>query len=79
NEPKLDDSGFKSDRSVPIEEHIEKLWPILTKENKLNKGTFIGLPHPYVVPGGRFQEMYYWDSYFTMLGLVEAGKIEQAK
>jgi alpha,alpha-trehalase len=29
------------------------------------------LPYPYVVPGGRFREVYYWDSYFTMLGLAD--------
>jgi alpha,alpha-trehalase len=28
------------------------------------------LPHPYVVPGGQFNEMYGWDSYFIVLGLV---------
>src|SRR5262249_34789297 len=28
------------------------------------------LPHPYVVPGGRFNEMYGWDSYFIQLGLL---------
>lgn len=28
------------------------------------------LPHPYIVPGGRFNEMYGWDSYFILLGLV---------
>ena len=28
------------------------------------------LPHPYVVPGGRFNEMYGWDSYFIVLGLL---------
>jgi alpha,alpha-trehalase len=31
------------------------------------------LPQPYIVPGGRFREIYYWDSYFTMLGLRESG------
>jgi len=30
--------------------------------------------HPYVVPGGRFREVYYWDSYFTMLGLEQGGR-----
>lgn len=29
------------------------------------------LPHPYIVPGGRFNEMYGWDSYFILLGLVQ--------
>src|SRR6266481_5937072 len=32
------------------------------------------MPDPYVVPGGRFREMYYWDSYFTMLGLATSGR-----
>lgn len=36
--------------------------------------SLIKLPHPYVVPGGRFREIYYWDSYFTMLGLRAAGR-----
>jgi len=34
--------------------------------------SLLPLPRPYVVPGGRFREMYYWDSYFTMLGLEES-------
>jgi alpha,alpha-trehalase len=37
------------------------------------------LPHPYVVPGGRFNEMYGWDSYFIQVGLLRAGKIELAR
>jgi alpha,alpha-trehalase len=37
------------------------------------------LPHPYVVPGGRFNEMYGWDSYFIQVGLVRDGEIELAK
>jgi len=37
------------------------------------------LPHPYVVPGGRFNEMYGWDSYFIVLGLVEDGRVPIAK
>jgi alpha,alpha-trehalase len=37
------------------------------------------LPNRYVVPGGRFNEMYGWDSYFIILGLVEDKKTELAK
>lgn len=37
------------------------------------------LPHPYVVPGHRFSEMYGWDSYFMMLGLLQDGMIDMAK
>jgi alpha,alpha-trehalase len=37
------------------------------------------LPHPYVVPGGRFNEMYGWDSYFVILGLLESGRVDLAR
>ena len=37
------------------------------------------LPFPYVVPGGRFNEMYGWDSYFIQVGLLQDGEIELAK
>ncbi|HEX3987413.1 MAG TPA: trehalase family glycosidase [Acidobacteriaceae bacterium] len=37
------------------------------------------LPHPYVVPGGRFNEMYGWDSYFILLGLLEDGRVDLAR
>jgi alpha,alpha-trehalase len=37
------------------------------------------LPNPYVVPGGRFNEMYGWDSYFIQVGLLGDGETELAK
>lgn len=37
------------------------------------------LPSPYVVPGGRFNEMYGWDSYFIQVGLLRDGELEMAK
>src|SRR5947209_5109609 len=37
------------------------------------------LPEPYVVPGGRFNEMYGWDSYFIVLGLLRDGERERAR
>jgi alpha,alpha-trehalase len=37
------------------------------------------LPHPYVVPGGRFNEMYGWDSYFILVGLLRDGEIRRAQ
>jgi alpha,alpha-trehalase len=37
------------------------------------------LPNPYVVPGGRFNEMYGWDSYFIILGLLRDGRAELAR
>jgi alpha,alpha-trehalase len=37
------------------------------------------LPLPYVVPGGRFNEMYGWDSYFIQLGLLRDNELDLAK
>ena len=37
------------------------------------------LPHPYVVPGGRFNEMYGWDSYFIQVGLLRDGELQLAR
>jgi alpha,alpha-trehalase len=37
------------------------------------------LPRPYVVPGGRFNEMYGWDSYFIVLGLLDDGRLDLAR
>ncbi|MCH6562199.1 MAG: trehalase [Myxococcales bacterium] len=34
---------------------------------------------PFVVPGGRFNEMYGWDSYFEALGLLQDGRVDLAK
>lgn len=50
-----------------IEVHIEKLWDKLVRSDSVTAGSLIELPFPYIVPGGRFNEMYYWDSYFTLL------------
>ncbi len=71
-------SNFKSDPNRSAVEHVEALWPELQRQSDVdqNGSTLITLPKPYIVPGGRFREVYYWDSYFTMLGLAESGKFD---
>jgi alpha,alpha-trehalase len=61
-----------------LRDHINWLWPALTRTTPSVPAwsSLIPLPEPYVVPGGRFREVYYWDSYFTMLGLAEAAEDE---
>ena len=56
--------------------HIARLWPALERqpETPAAGSSLLYLPEPYVVPGGRFREIYYWDSYFTMLGLARDGR-----
>lgn len=60
-----------------LESYISSLWPRLkrTPGQTEPNSTLIPLKHDYIVPGGRFNEIYYWDSYFTSLGLVRAGMI----
>jgi alpha,alpha-trehalase len=60
---------------VPIQEHIRTLWENLTRDASVRPpySSLLPLPFPFVVPGARFRELYYWDSYFIMLGLVESG------
>jgi alpha,alpha-trehalase len=61
---------------VSIVAHIDGLWDTLTRTSTTAPpfSSLLTLPQPYVVPGGRFREIYYWDSYFTMLGLAESGR-----
>ena len=56
---------------MSLRDHIAALWPLLTRTTTeaAPGSSRLPLPEPYVVPGGRFTEIYYWDSYFTMLGL----------
>jgi alpha,alpha-trehalase len=68
------------DSGRTMEEHVRALWPLLTRatpsDTTVGQTTLIALPQPYVVPGGRFREVYYWDSFFTMLGLVQGGRLD---
>lgn len=70
-------TSFESDGDRSIVAHIDALWPVLTRRagsDEGSAGSLIVLPENYVVPGGRFREVYYWDSYFTLLGLAAAGE-----
>jgi len=65
---------FVTDPHRTVSEHIHLLWDVLERRNRLNRGSLIALPHAYIVPGGRFSEQFYWDSYFIMLGLAADGR-----
>ena len=66
---------------VSLSEHIDALWDTLTRTpaEVPRYSTLLPLPRPFVVPGGRFREIYYWDSYFTMLGLMQSGRRDLAE
>jgi len=65
-------------REKDICQHIRSLWPVLSRQPEVLSDYSSRLPlnHAYVVPGGRFNEIYYWDSYFTQLGLAAQGELE---
>jgi alpha,alpha-trehalase len=52
-------------------QHIAALWPVLMRTLRAPApgSSLLPLPFPAVVPGGRFREAYYWDSYFSLLGM----------
>ncbi|MBP9926716.1 MAG: alpha,alpha-trehalase TreA [Cyclobacteriaceae bacterium] len=74
--PKEHATDYKSDPNKSAAQHIYALWDVLTRNPETENSSLIPLPHPYVVPGGRFREIYYWDSYFTMLGLQVSNRID---
>jgi len=70
---------FFSNKENSPRQHIKELWPVLERKNRRDRGSLIAVPYPYVVPGGRFVEQYYWDSYFIMLGLAADGEWERVE
>lgn len=64
-------------RIAALPRRIEKLGDVRPEE--LPAPGLLYLPHPYVVPGGRFNEMYGWDSYFIVLGLEADHRAALAK
>ncbi|WP_231581445.1 trehalase family glycosidase [Silvibacterium bohemicum] len=56
---------------------IEHLGDI--KPRDIAHAGLLYLPNRYVVPGGRFNEMYGWDSYFILLGLIQDGRVDLAR
>jgi alpha,alpha-trehalase len=69
-------SEFLTTPNEEIRAHIDRLWTVLVRAPKglPDGGSLLRLSTRYVVPGGRFRELYYWDSYFTMLGLQTSGR-----
>src|SRR5579862_4735063 len=58
-------------------EYIAGYWPKLTRLHPKDDESLLGLPYPYLVPAYEeghefdFNELYYWDSYFMVQGLLD--------
>jgi len=83
NEPGFDLKAFVARNFIrppdpdDITTHIKRLWQVLRRDpsKPVEGSSLLPLPYSYIVPGGRFDEIYYWDSYFTMLGLRESDEV----
>jgi alpha,alpha-trehalase len=62
---------FATPGAASLEEHVSCVWPKLVRHTHLSPpySSLVPLPRPYIVPGGIFRETYYWDTYFSILGL----------
>ena len=70
----------RSEMMKEIYEYLEKNWNECIRENRIDEDTLIGLPYPYTVPSTEsFDELYYWDTYFTNVGLLKFDKPLLAK
>jgi alpha,alpha-trehalase len=77
--PTAPTEAYRSRVQAGLRHHLDTLWTVLQRQPQQAEGphgSLIPLPRAYVVPGGRFREVYYWDSYFTMLGLRESGRTD---
>ena len=64
-----------------VKDYIDENFKKTIRNNREDEDTLLGLPYPYTVPcpDDMFVEMYYWDTYFTNLGLIADGNVELAK
>lgn len=62
-----------------MSEHISLLWDGLRREALKTSGSLIAVPYPYEVPGGRFNELFYWDSYFIAIGLAADDRMDEVE
>ncbi|NHN88315.1 alpha,alpha-trehalase TreF [Acetobacter conturbans] len=76
--PAITSAAYQRKPGENVRDYISGMWDVLTREpdTPVPWSSLLPLPEKYVVPGGRFSELYYWDTYFTMIGLYEDGRID---
>ena len=75
--PEPVDVRFNTNEPLTIGDYITRMWDVLTKPADMGSDySLLPLPHSYIVPGGRFREVYYWDTFFSALGLALSNKTD---
>lgn len=83
NPPILD--KIKDEKFKKFAKDLVNIWPTLARkmrdEVSLNpdRNSLVYVPNGFIIPGGRFKEIYYWDSYWIIEGLILSGMTETAK
>ncbi len=80
--PKDDEKNLPLPKDRDMRTHINLIWNYLKRESSSKQSeysTLIPLPYSFIIPGGRFREVYYWDSYFTIHGLLDESHINIAE
>lgn len=74
--PLVKNDGKIIDSSDDLTTHLINHWDYLSRDPDDSSliSSLLPLPEPYIVPGGRFREIYYWDSYFTIIGLAASDR-----
>ncbi|MCB8882474.1 alpha,alpha-trehalase TreF [Acidisoma cellulosilytica] len=75
-QPVLKTVSYQRRAGETVSDYINDMWTVLLRQPDEAEpySSLLTLPAPYIVPGGRFSEIYYWDTYFTMLGLEQDGQ-----
>lgn len=77
---RIEDSSTKE-----FAKQLVNIWPKLARKVKAevskypNRHSLLSVPNGFIVPGGRFKEIYYWDSYWIIKGLLISEMTETAK
>ena len=76
--PETETPHLKKLHTTDIVTHLIEMWKVLERKPDPVNGisSLLPLSYPYIVPGGRFREIYYWDSYFTMEGLAASDRLD---
>jgi len=74
---KRSETGLTPSEVADARRYIAFYWQQLERNQPKDNDSLIGMPHPYLVPAHNedtsfdFNEMYYWDSYFMVQGLLD--------
>lgn len=78
-------SNIKDEQLRQFGLDINNIWPIISRKvkdvvfEKPDQFSLIPIKNGFIVPGGRFQEIYYWDSYWIVEGLLVSGMVDTVK